>query len=79
MAYGLLWVMALMGTRLQAQNDTIYYNARWRPTVKDSAAFFRPPLIKEGERYKALDFYVSGALQMEGYTTSQSVIFGMER
>lgn len=58
-----------------AQNDTIYYNKKWKATVKDSAAFFRPPLKKEGDFYKAEDFYISGKLQMSGLSTSSEKDF----
>lgn len=53
-----------------AQNDTIYYDAKWKTTVKDSAAYFRPPSKKIGEVYKKEDFYMSGALQMSGLSSS---------
>jgi antitoxin component YwqK of YwqJK toxin-antitoxin module len=53
-----------------AQTDTIYYNAKWKTTLKDSAAFFRPPAKKEGELFKKEDFYISGSLQMSGLSSS---------
>ncbi|MFD0796641.1 toxin-antitoxin system YwqK family antitoxin [Maribacter chungangensis] len=66
-------VMVLLvtaSTKLMAQKDTLYYDAKWKTTVKDSAAFFRPPAKKQGEFYKTEDFYVSGALQMSGLSSS---------
>ena len=38
-----------MPLNLDAQQDTIYYNMAWKHTTKDSAAFFRPPVKKEGD------------------------------
>lgn len=56
-----------------AQQDTIYYKSNWRPTtVKDSAAFFRPPVKKEGNLYRIEDYYISGQLQMSGLSQSQT-------
>ncbi|MFK7833045.1 MAG: toxin-antitoxin system YwqK family antitoxin [Winogradskyella sp.] len=51
---------------LQGQQDTIYYNSDWKETIKDSAAFFRPPVKQEGNLYRIEDYYASGQLQMTG-------------
>ncbi|MGD1945434.1 MAG: hypothetical protein ACFB0A_03975, partial [Croceivirga sp.] len=61
-------LIALLGILqyVQAQTDTLYYDAKWKPSIKDSASFFRPPPIKEGDFYRVKDFYISGELQMNG-------------
>ncbi len=55
-----------MPLNLDAQQDTIYYNMAWKHTTKDSAAFFRPPVKKEGDFYRIEDYYISGQKQMSG-------------
>lgn len=55
---------------MAAQNDTIYYDAKWKPSVKDSAAYFRPPVSKVGNLYKVEDYYISGAVQMRATSSS---------
>lgn len=51
------------------QTDTIYYDANWEETVKDSAEYYRISEKKE-RLYHVRDYYLSGALQMEGNYTS---------
>lgn len=55
-----------MPLKLQAQQDTIYYALNWKETIKDSAAFFRPPVRKEGNLFRVEDYFISGQLQMSG-------------
>lgn len=51
-----------------AQQDTIYFDANWHKTVKDSADFYRPmPLTKVGDLYLVKDYHINGNVQMEGY------------
>lgn len=52
------------------QQDTIYYDSKWKPTVKDSAAFYRPPVTKVGNLYKVEDYYISGGIQMRATSSS---------
>lgn len=51
-----------------AQQDTLYYDVQWKKTVKDRAAYFRPPVVKIGDVYQVKDFYSSGQLQMEAFS-----------
>lgn len=67
---GFLVVFALVNSTLFAQQDTLYFTSKWKPTVKDSAAFFRPPVQEEGGLYRVQDFYRSGQLQMTALSTS---------
>ncbi|WP_291871540.1 hypothetical protein [Maribacter sp.] len=54
-----------VGGSLMAQQDTIWYNSKWKKVSnKTEAAFFRPPLKKEGDLYRVEDYYVSGKPQM---------------
>jgi len=60
----------LLINNLTAQKDTIFYDANWRLTVKDSASFFRPGIKKIAEGYRVRDYYITGELQMEGISKS---------
>ncbi|MBS9462643.1 hypothetical protein KIM67_09485 [Flagellimonas sp. 389] len=51
---------------LFAQNDTIWYDAAWKTTDKNNAAFFRPPVVKSDGLFLIKDFYINGQIQMEG-------------
>lgn len=55
---------------IYAQGDTLYYDSSWRKTVKDSASFFRPPIVEEGNLYRVKDYFISGELQMDGLSKS---------
>jgi antitoxin component YwqK of YwqJK toxin-antitoxin module len=65
-----MFAMLFLSTIIMAQQDTLYYDANWKTTVKDSAAFFRPPVKKEGSFYRIEDFYSSGAVQMSGLSNN---------
>ncbi|WP_299119686.1 hypothetical protein [uncultured Winogradskyella sp.] len=60
------FMICLISIKAQSQQDTLYYNLNWKETVKDSAAFFRPPVKKEGDLFRVEDYYASGQLQMSG-------------
>ncbi len=55
-----------------AQQDTLYYDAKWKPTVKDSAAFYRPPIQEEGNLFRVQDYYISGQLQMNAWSKNKT-------
>jgi len=65
-------VLLMAAQGIQAQNDTLYYDANWRKTVKDSASYYRPEIKKMGDRYLVRDYFISGELQMEGYSKSDT-------
>jgi|GEM_PF-1237055 len=65
-----LFLLALLSVGLSAQQDTLYFGEGWKPTVKDSASFFRPPIKKQGELFIVKDYFISGQLQMEGLSKS---------
>ncbi|GMN07624.1 hypothetical protein MTsPCn5_30130 [Croceitalea sp. MTPC5] len=68
---GVRMAMFFIVTITWAQNDTLYYDSKWIPTVKDSAAFYRPPVKERGGVYLVKDYYVSGQLQMTATSTSR--------
>lgn len=51
-----------------AQNDTIWYNTSWNKTPKENAAYYRPSPQPEDGGYRVVDYYISGAKQMEGFS-----------
>ncbi len=53
-------------TSVLAQQDTLWYDVKWKKTTKENASFFRPPVKAEGELYRVKDYYTSGVLQMNG-------------
>ena len=55
---------------LTAQNATLYYDAKWQPTVKDSASYFRPPVEAKGNLFLVEDYFISGKIQMRGISKS---------
>ncbi len=52
------------------QTDTIYFDQSWEPTPRETAEYFRLPLVKVETGYLLKDYYISGDLQMEGITSS---------
>lgn len=56
--------MAVVALPVIGQQDITYYDAKWKPTVKDSASFYRPQVQKEGVFYRVKDYYISGQIQM---------------
>ena len=68
-----------MPLTLEAQQDTVYYNISWKEAVKDSAAFFRPPVKKEGDLFRVEDYYISGQKQMSGLSKYEDKDFWVEK
>lgn len=53
-----------------SQNDTIFFNAKWKVVPKEDASFFRPKVKKVGALYKIEDYYINGNVQMRGMSSS---------
>ncbi|MEP2281163.1 hypothetical protein [Maribacter sp.] len=53
-----------------SQNDTIFYDAKWKVVSKEEASFFRPKVEKIGNLYKVEDYYINGNIQMRGTSSS---------
>ncbi|QDH79749.1 hypothetical protein FKX85_12170 [Echinicola soli] len=51
-----------------AQQDTTWFDSDWKETTMDSAAFYRPAPQPKDDGYWMVDYYISGARQMEGYS-----------
>ncbi|EPR74726.1 Phophatidylinositol-4-phosphate 5-kinase [Winogradskyella psychrotolerans RS-3] len=77
----LLFMVSLffMPLNLEAQQDTIYYTISWKQTIKDSAAFFRAPVKKEGDLFRIEDYYISGQKQMSGLSKYEDKDFWVEK
>ncbi|MEP2237335.1 MAG: hypothetical protein ABJI22_03170, partial [Maribacter sp.] len=56
--------------QLFSQNDTIFYDAKWKVVSKEEASFFRPKIEKIGDLYKVEDYYINGNVQMRGMSSS---------
>ncbi|GGF36989.1 toxin-antitoxin system YwqK family antitoxin [Echinicola rosea] len=54
-----------------AQQDTTWFDQDWEETTKDSAAFYRPTPQPKGNGFSLVDYYISGAMQMEGISLSK--------
>lgn len=70
-----LWALGLViGSVLavNAQNDTIFYDANWAVSERADAEFYRPkPVAVEGG-FLVKDYYISGVLQMQGVSSSET-------
>ena len=80
--YYLLALLFLFSSRLAAQSDTIFFNSKWKATVKDSAVYYRLKPIKIKTKkaigrkieyvdslYVIKDYYIkNNTLQFEGYS-----------
>ncbi|MBS1687355.1 MAG: TonB family protein [Bacteroidetes bacterium] len=49
-----------------AQKDTTYFDAKWHPTDRANAQYYRFINKEDDSNYTIQDFYLSGTLQMEG-------------
>lgn len=54
---------------LYAQNDTLWYDSNWNKTKKNNASFYRSEVVKKGNSYWFVDYYISGSKQMEGLSS----------
>ena len=64
--YFVLFCLFSFSITITAQNKTVWFDANWNITSKDSASFYRPAPIKKGNAYLMIDYYMSGMRQFEG-------------
>ncbi len=62
----ILVILLAIPLTLSAQNDTIWYDSNWKKTTKNNANFYRSNVIKKGDSFWFVDYYISGSKQMEG-------------
>ena len=74
MKYLLLSVFILSSVLSYCQNDTIWFNNKWEPTQKENASFFRSPIVKEGDKFRTKDHFVSGQVQSSGLSLSDTEV-----
>ncbi len=68
----IMLIVGIGNTVIAQQQDTIYFNTHWNPTTKIKAVYYRlKPAPKVGDLYHIQDFYINGALQMDGYSVKQ--------
>tara|TARA_R110002073_G_scaffold279026_1_gene442791 strand:+ start:21642 stop:22226 length:585 start_codon:yes stop_codon:yes gene_type:complete len=56
----------------QSEKDTIWYDANWNESAKNIAAYFRPKPETKDKGYWWVDYYISGALQMEALSLDKN-------
>ncbi|MBL4745034.1 MAG: hypothetical protein JKY08_01570 [Flavobacteriaceae bacterium] len=56
----------LMVNGLFAQGDTIWFDSNWNTTDEENATYYRPIPEKMSDGYWLVDYFNSGAVQMEG-------------
>jgi len=61
-----LIILYVFTFNLSAQKDTIWYDSNWKKTAKSNASYYRSEVLKKGDFYWFVDYYISGSKQMEG-------------
>ncbi len=69
------FALANIDLNAQAVQDTIWYDANWNPAEKKIAAYYRPAPEKKGNGYWLIDYYLSGAKQMEALSNAPDAEF----
>lgn len=59
-----------LSSALAQEQDTTYFDEYWSVTTKHDATYYRPAPTKEKDGYRIKDYYLSGALQMNGFSSS---------
>ena len=71
----ILTLLAITFTLIEVSGqDTIYFDKAWKQTLKDNTTFYRVQ-NKEGNGFRIQDFYLSGKLQMSGFSLSGDSLF----
>jgi hypothetical protein len=73
-----LFALLIISNFAFSQNDTLWYDKEWKPSIKENAAFFRPPVLKAGDKFRIVDYYIDGTMQMEGTSLQESEKNGMD-
>ncbi|XZF15842.1 energy transducer TonB [Chitinophagaceae bacterium MMS25-I14] len=67
----IILLLALSAQISSAQSDTTFFDLKWHKTNREHAKFFRPkPISTPDGFYEVHDHYMTGGLQMDGYTSS---------
>ncbi|AWW32007.1 hypothetical protein DN752_18730 [Echinicola strongylocentroti] len=69
--YIMIIVVFFAMERTIAQQDTTWFDSDWKETDKGGASFYRPTPQPKDEGYWMVDYFASGAKQMEGLSLSQ--------
>ena len=65
-------VFYLSSLSLSAQKDTIWFDSNWKKTSKNNASYYRCHCVEKANGYWLTDYYISGAVQMEGLSLEQN-------
>lgn len=67
----IVMIIGFLSTTINAQ-DTIWFDQNWQETSKDNYEYYRPAPEKIKEGYWIVDYYKSGQIQMEGYSSNKN-------
>lgn len=68
----LFLILFFAATAIFAQEKTKYFDANWKPTVKEEMVYYRPEPKAVNGKYFFKDYYKSGKLQFEGFSLSKT-------
>ncbi|CAL2088578.1 MORN repeat variant [Tenacibaculum sp. 190524A02b] len=71
-------LVGFLTTSLIAQEKT-WYDANWQETTEDLAVYYRPEPKKIKDGYWIVDYYKSGQVQMEGFSSVNAAAEGKEK
>jgi TonB family protein len=64
----LILLFAFFPITVFAQKDTVYFSGLKQTLSQQEASHYRLPYIKDGEKYKVLEYYIGGEIKTEGYS-----------
>ncbi len=67
--YILSFIFGFLSLAITAQ-DTIWFDANWNPATQEKAVYYRPAPAQKGTGFWVVDYYMNGAKQMEGFSTT---------
>ncbi len=56
----------------QVEKDTLWFDANWSTSAKNQASYFRPQPTKQGNGFVWIDYFLSGAKQMEAVSLKEN-------
>jgi hypothetical protein len=63
-------VVGFLTSSLSAQ-ETIWFDSNWNETTKESAFYYRPSPAMMNKGFWIVDYFMSGAKQMEGFSSTK--------
>lgn len=72
--YKTLLILFFLIPTFSYTQDTIYFNSAWKTCIKNEASFYRV-ITPFKKHYKFEDYYLSGKMQMEGFSITKDSLF----